>query len=245
MSTTTASPTSTPPTTRKTLTERWNNLTPATKKKIKILILCLAGITIITLAYNPVRNKYTELAGKRENEKAYEKLLRDKEEESRKLKDSIKKMESDIKSADEKFHKLAKDFSEIPQIIQTNIVIVQKTNYVNVAKDNNSPLGPDKAEDIFPGLKDQIPVSGMEDIEIEKGVVPGNGTRFYIPKGWSIRYKYYCKTEDFDVFVNKGTMEIPIWIPIGVQDNRVSESLWIKNKTEKGLIFRFILFTVR
>jgi len=241
---------------KRTLVERWKDLTPPTKKKIKILVLCVIGITGIALLFNPAKESYMEWAEKRKVEASYKELLKGKEEELQKTKTSLEELklkakidaeEWKLKVKKEKTEKetLADNFSKlsVPEKL-TNFVIVQKTNYVSVAKDDNSSFGPEKGEYIFPGLKGQIPVPGMDSIEIEKGVTPGNGTRFYIPKGWKIRYKYYCSTEDFEVFVNKGTREIPTWIPISVQDSRISESLWIRNKTSKGLIFTFILNTL-
>ena len=100
--------------------------------------------------------------------------------------------------------------------------------------------GPDKAEDIVPGLAE---ATGTESpINTDKSVPSGgNGIRYYLPKGWSLNYKYYCSQEDFEVFVNKGTREVPKWEAIDVSSDGRSESLWIRNLSRRNVKLTFTL----
>lgn len=100
--------------------------------------------------------------------------------------------------------------------------------------------GPDRAEDIVPGLAE---ATGTESpINTDKSVPSGgNGIRYYLPKGWSLNYKYYCSQEDFEVFVNKGTREVPKWEAIDVSIDGRSESLWIRNLSRRNVKLTFTL----
>ncbi|NDB63748.1 MAG: hypothetical protein EB170_07780 [Nitrosopumilaceae archaeon] len=100
--------------------------------------------------------------------------------------------------------------------------------------------GPDKAEDMIPNLAES---TGTESpITTDKSVPPGgNGIRYYLPKGWSLNYKYFCSQEDFEVFVNKGTREVPKWEAIDVSSDGKSESLWIRNISRRNVKFTFTL----
>jgi hypothetical protein len=100
--------------------------------------------------------------------------------------------------------------------------------------------GPDKAEDIVPGL---AKATGTESPVTTDKSVPsgGNGIRYYLPKGWSLNYKYYCSQDDFETFVNKGTREVPKWEAIDVSSDGKSESIWIRNLSRRNIKFTFTL----
>ncbi len=100
--------------------------------------------------------------------------------------------------------------------------------------------GPDKAEDMIPNLAES---TGTESpITTDKSVPPGgNGIRYYLPKGWSMNYRYFCSQEDFETFVNKGTREVPKWEATDVSSDGKSESLWIRNLSRGSVKFTFTL----
>jgi hypothetical protein len=132
---------------------------------------------------------------------------------------------------------------ENPNKFDVGLVTVNGNGDVTVNIDRNGSQeservlqSPDKAEDIISGTK---PI-GAEPI---KKVIPpkGNGIRYYIPSGWSVDYVYYCSEKDFKVYLNRGTRRIPIWKPVSVSDDGISESIWIKNTSSRSIELIFTL----
>lgn len=118
---------------KRTLIDRWRDLTPATKKKIKILILCAIGIIGIALLFNPAKVRYEEWAEKRKIEASYKQLLRGKEEELEKVKAIVEKLQHSAeieKEEKEKFLKILTDPSNTAFSKKTNVVYNVVTKYI-------------------------------------------------------------------------------------------------------------------
>lgn len=97
--------------------------------------------------------------------------------------------------------------------------------------------GPDKGEDLTFGIAKPLWTEPIKKIIPPKG----NGVRYYIPKGWSVSYKYYCAEKDFKSFINRGSQEVPKWVAIDVYDDGISESIWIKNVSSRYIELIFTL----
>lgn len=105
--------------------------------------------------------------------------------------------------------------------------------------------GPDDAEDLIPNLAE---ATGNErDIQTDIFLPPGgNGIRYYYPKGWSAKYRWFnCSKKDFKVYRNRGSREVPDWHEVDASSSGPTESLWLQNLSDESIRFAFTLTAIK